>query len=81
MAALCLQILFPFGEWSGIGVIQVVRDCLGFATLQWLTERSWSCRHLVCMCCRTNQILDLAGGYRLHWTFPGRQYETSGSTY
>ena len=80
MAALCLQLVFPFGEWSGIGVIQVVRECSGFATLQWLIERSWSCRHLVCMCCKTMRIIDLAGGYRLPWTFPGTQYETSGST-
>ena len=43
MAALCLQLVVPFGEWSGIGVIQVVRDYLGFATLQWLVERSWRC--------------------------------------
>ena len=61
MAALCLQLVFPFEEWSEIGVIQVVRDCSGFATLQWLIKRSWSCRHLVCMCCKTMQIIDLAG--------------------
>ena len=47
MAALRLQSVFPFGEWSGIGAIPVVRDCSGFATLQWLIERSWSCRHSV----------------------------------
>ena len=34
MAALCLQLVFPFGEWSGIGVIQVEGNCSGFATLQ-----------------------------------------------
>ena len=79
MAALCLQLAFPFGEWSGIGMIQVDRDCLRFASLQWLIERSWSCRLLVCMCCSTMQIIDLAGGYRLPWTFPSRQYGTSGS--
>ena len=77
MAALCLQLVFHFGEWSGIGVIQVVRDCSGFATLQLFTEISWSCRHIVCMCCKTMRIIDLAGRYRLHRTFPDRQYETS----
>ena len=63
MAALRLQSVFPFGEWSGIGAIPVVRDCSGFATLQWLIERSWSCIHSVYMCYRTMHILDMAGGY------------------
>ena len=45
-------------------MIHVVRDCSGFATLQWLIERSWSWRHLVC---KTMQILDVAGGYMLPW--------------
>ena len=80
MVALRLQSVFPFGEWSGIGAIPVVRDCSGFATRQWLIERSWSCRHSVYMCYRTMQIIDMAGGYRLPWTFPGRQYGTSGNT-
>ena len=27
-----------------------MRDCSGFETLQWLIERSWSCRHSVYIC-------------------------------
>ena len=58
-------------------MIQVVIDSSGFAmpTMQWLIEISRSCRHLVCMCCRTMQLIDLAGEYRRTWTFPDRNME------